>query len=182
MATSTITKNIAKTKEDANLLINTLDPASATIIDSTPIITGGNVTSLEKVFYRRSASAIKNYIINKITQTSDITTESAMTVGSTMPAPAHKYDNHGKLEKFGRVCTLDLNYDYSASYSEAQTIGTIPAGYRPRLKHSYNITTNYNTPNQNNPYIQINTNGDVNLGNYTGGSGFRAVLTWIVAI
>ena len=166
-------------KTGSNALINALDPASATIIDSTPIITGGNVPSLENVFYRRSASGIKNYIGEQLTNTSLITTESTMTATVT---PANKYDSHGTLEKFGRVCTLDLNCDYSASYSAAYKIGTIPEGYRPRVKHSYNITTNYNTPNQNNPYIQINTNGDVNLGNYTGGTGFRAVLTWVTAL
>ncbi len=159
----------------SNELIRALQPASANIVDDTPIITGGNtVDTANTAYYRRNASGIKNYILNKITQTSDITSESAITATIT---PSEKYDSHGVLEKFGRVCTLDVNCAFSTSYANIR-IATIPAGYRPRKKHSYNIQTNSGTSN---PYITINTNGDVVLGGYTANVGMRAVLTWIVA-
>ena len=175
-----VNKAVNFTGTQLETMINDLTGASGRAIDQMYLVTSGNTTSLLDKFYRRPVSALMSYINDKLTNSSAITTTATMTANVT---PAHKYDNHGALEKFGRVCTLDINCDFTSSYAGSTKIGTLPTGYIPRSKHSWNIAPNVNlAANTNNPYIAINPQGEVLIGNYSGGTGLRAILTYITKV
>lgn len=79
------------------------------------------------------------------------------------PTTITKYDNHGKIERYGAICFLDINFIFKST-SSGTTLGQIPVGYLPKLKHTINVSAD----NGIEGYIQINTDGVVN---------YRAIVT-----
>ena len=71
------------------------------------------------------------------------------------------YDNHGKIERYGAICFLDLNFLLKSPSSGSTGLGIIPNGYKPKLKHTINVSAD----NGIEGYVQIGTDGVVN---YTG--------------
>lgn len=73
------------------------------------------------------------------------------------PSTITKYDNHGKIERYGAICFLDINFIFKST-SSGTTLGKIPAGYLPKLKHTINVSAD----NGIEGWIQINTDGVIN--------------------
>lgn len=161
-------------------LANDLNSSTETPIDQTYLITSGNTSGTLNKFFRRPISALLTYLADKFTNTSAMTSTSNMTAVVT---PSSRYGHHGVLEKFGRMCTLGIHCSYSSSYTTATKIGTLPAGYFPRIQHTINLIPNANlSANANMPYLTINTDGEVLLGNYTSGTGLRAIITFVTKV
>lgn len=69
------------------------------------------------------------------------------------------YDNHGTIERYGAICYLDINFKTTANKT-GFGLGAIPTGYRPKLKHSVNVSSDTGIE----CYVALGTDGVVNIG------------------
>lgn len=152
-------------KNGCTALIGSLLNAVGTVIDSTPIITGGNTdATANTAYYRRNASGIWNYILNKLDgATGTVTASTTNFTSSTFV-----------LTKSGKVCTLFFTGTIKVTTNGWITIGTIPTGYRPSAMVNFDAYTRVSTNNYEVMSLLdaiINTNGTIQIYAWSGNNG-----------
>lgn len=166
------TINITGNSASKPLRVRNIVGSNGTVTDGPLYLNYGNANVIylgETGAYNISADG-KTYSGHLAYSTTTITGQPSYVTG---------YDNHGKIERYGAICFLDLNFYFNSGSSIGFNIGTIPTGYRPKLKHTVNVQVQGGIGNGD--YIAVNTNGTISsfLAGGAGQGTVRAIISYI---
>lgn len=117
--------------------------------------------------------------VSKANMLSAISTSDYTRISPTI-TPSSEWAYNRLIRRYGKVRSLDINCQFSSSYSGLTKILQLDTADAPgwSASESWNIHPGSGTSN---PYITIDSAGGVYLGGYTANVVLRATLVWITA-